>query len=550
MKYIKWLIYVLILINLMGCQDEPVTTVTGYSAEEPLIITMYSEDLKSEDNGFSSPVANEITRLTGVKLDVQYPVEAVSDKMDLMINSGDYPDLILVKDTQRIVDAGDYVDLKPLIDEHGPNLMKLYGKYIERLKFNEEDPSIYVFPAHGVDEVLYEPDMGFKLQHAVVKALDYPELKTLEDYEKAIKDYIEMYPTIDGEETIGLTFVIEDWRWKITLGNSGGFATGAPDDGNWYVDPVTYEAKYRFLREEEREYYRWLNHMYNEGLVDPDSFVQDLDAYYAKIASGRVLGLIDATWQVNYPEQILRSQGKVDRMYGSYPIQVDETTISADFRDKGYIGGYGIGISKNCKDPVAAIKFLDFMASDEGQILRMWGIENKHYYYDEAGKRQIYDEEKQKKFSDVNYTSQTGIGIYEYPFPRWGIGKKDSFGNEYDPSGKDYEIESFTAIEKEVLKAYDAEIWADLYPTKEELPISKWGEAWDLPIPSDSPIRYQLEACDGIMKAGIVKSMLVSPDEFDDTWDTIMNDLEVAGVHQMGLEFTKLVKNRIEFWSE
>ena len=114
----------------MGCQDEPVTTVTGYSAEEPLIITMYSEDLKSEDNGFSSPVANEITRLTGVKLDVQYPVEAVSDKMDLMINSGDYPDLILVKDTQRIVDAGDYVDLKPLIDEHGPNLMKLYGKYI------------------------------------------------------------------------------------------------------------------------------------------------------------------------------------------------------------------------------------------------------------------------------------------------------------------------------------------------------------------------------------------------------------------------------------
>ena len=53
------------------------------------------------------------------------------------------------------------------------------------------------------------------------------------------------------------------------------------------------------------------------------------------------------------------------------------------------MGGWGTGISIDCKDPVRAIKFLDFLASDEGQILNNWGIEGKHYYYDDEGVRAL-----------------------------------------------------------------------------------------------------------------------------------------------------------------
>jgi putative aldouronate transport system substrate-binding protein len=249
----KKILIICLMVLLIGCNEVSNETVTGYTYDEPLILTMYSEDIKKEDVGFNNPVAEEIARLTGVRMDTQYPVENVSDKIDLMVNSGDYPDLIMVKDTHKMVDAGAYIDLAPLIEAHGPNIKKLYEDYFGRLKFSEEDPAIYVLPTAPVDTVNYKPVQGFKLQHAVVKALGYPKMDILKDFEKAIKDYMEMYPEIDGEKTIGISFVMEDWRWKVTVGNSGGFTTGVPDDGNWYIDPETYEATYRLLRPEEKE---------------------------------------------------------------------------------------------------------------------------------------------------------------------------------------------------------------------------------------------------------------------------------------------------------
>lgn len=48
-------------------------------------------------------------------------------------------------------------------------------------------------------------------------------------------------------------------------------ATGGPDDGEYYIDPKTHKAILHYKRPEEREYFRWLNHMYNEGLLDKDT---------------------------------------------------------------------------------------------------------------------------------------------------------------------------------------------------------------------------------------------------------------------------------------
>ncbi|MBI9014795.1 MAG: extracellular solute-binding protein [Clostridiales bacterium] len=544
-------IYVLLCLVMVGCSGDTNGSVDmkANDRDSTTVLTMYSEDLKMEYDSFLSPVAKAITKESGIVLDIEYPTEGISEKMDLLIASNVYPDLIMVKDTHKFVDANAYIDLRPLIEAYGPNIKKLYDGYMNRLQFSNEDNSIYVLPQRPVDEIAWEPEMGFQLQHAVVKALGYPKLETLDDYENAIRSYINMFPEINGEPTIGISFVIDDWRWKISLGNAAGFATGAPDDGNWYVDPVTFETSYRFLREEEKEYYRWLNHMYNDGLIDPESFVQKYESYVAKIASGRVLGLIDAKWQYAFAETILRENNMEERMYGQYPVQLDKSTKAADFRDVGYIGGYGIGISKDCEDPIAAIKFLDFMASDEGHILRLWGIEGEHFYY-ENGKRVIPPEEMEKRLTDADYFKNTGKSVYGYPFPIWGRGKLDESNNYYNPDSQEILMANYTEIEKEVMAAYDVNTWAELYPTADELPVSLWGEAWDIPIPTGSSIRFQLQECDEIMREGLIRTVLSKPDEFDENWEDIMEQLDRANVHLMGNEFTKLVKARIELWRE
>lgn len=248
---------------------------------------------------------------------------------------------------------------------------------MSRLKWSKDDESIYILPTSPVDTQYLTPSHGVGLQNDVVKDLGYPKIETLKDFENAIKEYKEKHPTINGQPTIGLSLLADDWRIMISTTNPAFWTTGASDDGEYYVDPETHEAIMHYKRPEEKEYFRWLNHMNDIGLLDPESFVQKYDQYLAKLSSGRVLGIIDDEWEFAEAQSSLKEQGHHERMYGLYPATLEKGVKHANFQDAGYLAGWGIGISKDAEDPVAAIKFLDFLASEEGQILQNWGIEKK-----------------------------------------------------------------------------------------------------------------------------------------------------------------------------
>ncbi|WP_353626567.1 hypothetical protein [Bacillus sp. JCM 19041] len=76
-----------------------------------------------------------------------------------------------------------------------------------------------------------------------------------------------------------------------------------------------------YRRDEEKEYFRWLNHMNDEGLLDPESFVQKYDQYLEKISSGRVLGLTDTDWQVADAERLCGSRGNRSECMGCIQLR-------------------------------------------------------------------------------------------------------------------------------------------------------------------------------------------------------------------------------------
>lgn len=515
--------------------------------KEPITFRVFCKDINTNYDEWQSPVAKKITELTGVTLELEFPVGDLSQQVGLMIASNDYPDMMFTSglEQSQLITAGAYIKLDDYIEKYGTNIKKLYGDYLKRMRYSAEDPSIYYLGCYGVDAQRWKPNMAFMIQHAVVKEFGYPELKTLQDAENLIKAYKEKYPTIDGQPTIGLTFIAEDWRWQSSVGNMSAFVTGKPDDGNWYIDPETYEATFRFYLPDHKEYYKWLNHMYDIGLLDPECFTQKYDQYVAKIASGRVLSINDQLWQVEDGLKALRSERKYDRMYGYYPIQFDESYVCADFQDYGYSAGQGIAITTSCKDPERAFKFLDWMASDEAQILTHWGIEGKDYIIQD-GKRVITEEMWEERNNNKNWAKETGVGVYTYPFPERGDGVKDPTGQYYTANSPEQLIKNYTDVEKEVLAAYGIKMWKDLYPQADELPKSVWGQAWQIPI--DGELSVIVQKCQDIMERGIPKAVLAKPEEFDEVWESIMEELRKAGVEKANAEFTKLVKARIELW--
>lgn len=533
-------------------KEAPVADADGFVGlenREPITFTLYEHDV-TEDVNFTDPVAQKITELTGVTLEITHPVGGDTQAVPLMIASGDYTDMIFAKgDTGMLVDAGGIIPLDEYIESNGENFKALYGDMLNRLKYSEEDPSIYTAGTYGVNTVSWKTDGTMQLQHAVLKELGYPEIRTIEDYENALKAYKEKYPQIDGQDTIGLSLMGSDWRWLITVGNAASAAAGIPDDGEWCIDDETQTATYKYLMPGVKTYMKWLNHLNAEGLLDPESFTHKEDSYWAKISSGRVLGLACPEWGYLQAKASLVEAGKADRTYASLPVTISKDIDAQTCKDFGFSGGHGIGISSACKNPERAFEFIDWMCSDEAQVLLNWGLEGVNYTVDENGKRVRTAEEIAAKQSDKDYAKKTGVTKYVYPFPQRGDGAMDPTGNYYTTSNKEEIINAFNDAEKETLAAYGKELWTDFFKGPDELPVSQHGQAWQYNVASDSDLAIFNQKSEDYIKQAATQAILGSPEDFDASWDAILAHLEEIGVEQANADMTELTKAKIAFWN-
>lgn len=504
---------------------------------------------------WDTPVAKKITELTGVSLKIENSVGDSKQRISLMAASGELPDLIFAgTDINLLLEVNAIEKLDDLIEKYGPNIKKVYGDQINRLKWSKEKPYIYCLGDAAVGDVQGDPVSGFQLQHAVVKEEGYPKLKTLADYENAIKTYYAKHPTFKGSDgkdlpTIPLLLNGYDWGYFISIGNPANMATGYADD-EWAIDQNTLEAKRHILLDSNKEYLKWLNGMWNQGLIDKESFTEQVDQYKAKLSSGRVLAIIDANWNYTYDvHKALRAAGLEDRMYGSYPCTMNENVKYPEYQDKGYVGfGSGMAITAKCKDKVRAMQFLNWMASEEAQVLASWGIEGVHWKYDESGKRVFLPDILKQKNEDKDFTKKTGVSAYVYPWPRYGTAYKDSTGNPVNSDTPDQLANNYAQTEKEVLAAYGVKTWKDLYPQKSEFKQVPYGAAFKIEGSLSGDFTAISNKCNDIGKKYCPKLIMAKPGEFDTVWASFVKDMEAAGVRDIEAQFTQAIKDRIELW--
>lgn len=80
---------------------------------DPLTLTFFNIDGVSDP--WTDPVALKITKATGISLKTEYPARGSDDAINLMLEDGDYPDLIYAKEkSNRLIEAGALIDLAPL----------------------------------------------------------------------------------------------------------------------------------------------------------------------------------------------------------------------------------------------------------------------------------------------------------------------------------------------------------------------------------------------------------------------------------------------------
>jgi len=518
-------------------------------------VTAAQDDLKEfdvfisvslPDYSGSSIVGDIIQKETGVKLNREYLVGDLEQKVGLMIASQDYPDMLVAAHfTDKFVEAGALIPLEDLIDKHAPNIKKYYSKHLDALR--KDDGHIYYLPQLAIPFEPAErryPSVGFFINKRVLEANDYPVIKSFDQYFELIENYQKEHPEYKGQKTIGYTTLFDGWR-RFATTNGPMHLMGYPNEGGFV--PVKEGGEYvvrpYYGSNVEKYYYKKLNEMYNKGVVDKEAFVSNFDQYLEKISSGRVLGTINQYWQVQQAQEVLINEDP-DSIMVPFPVTYDPI-VEEHVRDKPYVQTtQGMGITTACEDPVAAIKYLDYLVSLDTQRLIQWGIEGEHYQVDEDG--MFYRTEEQlKMFQDPTWVRDVFGRHYFYnAFPSLtGLGPD---GNSFMPSRQPSAIYANSSeAEKEVMDAYGVKSFTGLYNKPFE--DRKYFPLWTITLPTNSKAQIESTRMTDALVQHIPTLVMDSTEKFETNWDAYTK--QINGLMDAQIEhYQKQIDWRMENW--
>ncbi|MDR3121932.1 MAG: hypothetical protein LBU58_11475 [Clostridiales bacterium] len=323
-------------------------------------------------------VGKALAELTKVDLEMEFLVGAdARQKASLLIAAGEYPDLLSTGESSGdFYGAGALIPLDSYLDTL-PNFNDCYTDSYYKLMTQEDGHIYWISYQHATENRVY-PAAGYYLSMDALKENDYPVVTDFDEWQRIIIDYKKAHPDFNGQPTIGFTVPTEAVRASAIEYGGSRFLAGYQNDGLTIVEPETLEAKIIMNQDFQKEFVHMMFNFWNEGVADPEMFMQTDDQYNAKIASGRVVGLYDQRWAIVNGLAALETTAP-ERMLLAFPVTFKGVERERYQGARNFTGGQGIGISSSAKDPDRVAQFLSDLCSEEAQILLRWGIEGEDY---------------------------------------------------------------------------------------------------------------------------------------------------------------------------
>lgn len=400
----------------------------GYPiVNEPLTLSIMAPDMGIQ-NWKDMPVMQEMEKLTGIKIEyLNAPRDSFDTKKNLVFASGDYPDIFFgAKLTQseelNYGGQGILLPLEDLINEYAPNIKKVLEDHPDiRKSITAPDGHIYSLPRIELFQPWYRNPMWYNSK--LLKALDVKEIpQTTEELYTLLKRVRDEDPNGNGiKDEIPLsssngTNKLRDIRTWI-LGSFGA------NEEEIYVDDQE-KVHYTPMEEPYKAYLAYMNRLWDENLLDHESFSQTDDQKKAKIKNNQVL--LFSEW--NAYMALGGEPSTEDVMFS--PVKSDMVDTPSIARNKGFATG-AFAISNSNPSPEASIRWVDYMYTDEGSMLFNKGPEGTLWKYTDDSKTKIEylpvpdggDREEYRSKLTPNYGVATPMVVPDEPskneFDEW-----------------------------------------------------------------------------------------------------------------------------------
>jgi len=313
-----------------------------------------------------SLVSKYITEKTGVNVKIEVPSGDANEQLTLMMTSGQLPDLISMGSWETSVKKlweGDHVyALNELADKYDPYFYKVAGDGTLKW-YKQENGNTYGIPNDSYSpNLMHETGMTaanqtFLVRKDLYEEMGSPDLSTPEGFLNALQLLKDKYSEYKGQK-MSPFFAQGNVAYGMSEYLQNLLAIPYEKDGQVY-DRVT-----------DPDYIAWLKTFraaYERKLINADFLVDSDTQVEEKTNNARYFMMVREWNGMVGVNPILAASANPD----SYYIAVDGPRNSKGDTAKlfpGNMDGWMVTmISKSTKNPERAIRFLTYLASEEGQ---------------------------------------------------------------------------------------------------------------------------------------------------------------------------------------
>ena len=347
---------------------------------EPITLTVFTEQRANTVDYNTNDVTVFLEENTGIDLNFETaPSDALEEKVNLAFASQDLPDMFLgvqLDDSRYGVEEGQLIDLTELIDTKMPRLQEIFEEVpTMRGAMTQTDGKIYQFPAfNDCYHCNYAIKMWANTAHLGEMGVEAPT--TIEEFYNVCKQFKEMYPD------------------SVPL--AGAAATA---NGGWNSDPMMFilnaytfypdnvyglrmhgdTVETAYSTDEYREALKFLNQMYNEGLLYEATYTTTADQMKSiLVEEGEPVLFFSQGASVNFIDS-----ASTPELYSHYypiaPLEGPDGTQMATHIPTEHYGYYSI--TTECQYPEAAARLVDYLLTDEGGFTMNNGPEGTGWEY-------------------------------------------------------------------------------------------------------------------------------------------------------------------------
>ncbi|BBI33906.1 extracellular solute-binding protein [Cohnella abietis] len=529
---------------------------TGKASEPPkekYVIKILTQDNNQIKRSDETKIGKFIDEKFNIVFDFVQAPGNYTDKLNLMLAGGDYPEIITIRDNatfDKYVRAGALLPLDDFVKD-SPNFAKLFSVQIPLWKLTAPDGKLYKWEGGvPVDFKNYIEVLDIGVRTDVLKQQGWPNLLSTDDYIKFLKQALKDNPTTNGQKTLGMVVPFaEPWGMQgisTIMYEKGGRYTAAAGNMGVIWNQIDQKFEDTLTNEYVKESLGFFNKLYREGILDKDVFTDKYDQFVEKLNSGRVLSTWYVVWGLPAANQGLIDAGHPEMQYINMPVR---SMTQVERNEKRQIRVEDtrpfdiFAITKNAKHPERIKELLEWASSEEGKILLQSGFEGEEYTIVD-GKR-VPTEGYKKTLTDMDAQRSVGFGLFNF------LGNVLTNGQDGVPytMGFDPKIQDELGLTKEMREAYKALGWEsskDYYLKTGEM--ANTGLAGTVSIDSTSDLgALHQKMVDFRVKNST--SLIIKPkndQEFEALYQSIISDYQKLKPELVVNEYNRLYQEKQE----